>query len=434
MSTALVFVLASPGLGQRTFWYDEVSSVLTARSTLSEIAQSIPATQASMSVYHFILHFWLGIGETEGRVRLLSMVAGAAAVPPIYLVARRVGGVPAGALAALAYAASPFVIYYAREARGYTLAMFTSACLTWLLLRALENPTTRRWIAYGVVASVGLYVHFFIGFVVLAHLIAVAASRRLPPARHLLAAGVPMAIAGAPLVPIVLLHGNVLGWIGATTIDGIGSTVSTLAGGWPLLLLSIPLVTYAVIAHPGSLLVRIALASLLVPIAVVIGLSLLKPILLARYLAVVVPALAVLVGIGVSAVRPRAARLVGVVSIAAFVVVGLVPVYARGNVDWRSATYWMAAELQAGDRVVYEKPITGREVTYYFGRNGVSRPPQPIPLQQAEDEPSSRVWIVLSGLGHADREQIKRDLEREYFPLEVRYLGYGVEVGIYAPR
>ena len=53
-----------------------------------------------MATYHLLLHFWLIVGESEARVRLLSVLFGVASVVPVYFIARRLGGWLAAALAA----------------------------------------------------------------------------------------------------------------------------------------------------------------------------------------------------------------------------------------------------------------------------------------------------------------------------------------------
>ena len=63
------------------------------------------------------------MGETEARIRLLSVMFGVASVVPVYFIARRLAGWTLGALAAGIYALIPYIIHYSQEARGYSLAM-----------------------------------------------------------------------------------------------------------------------------------------------------------------------------------------------------------------------------------------------------------------------------------------------------------------------
>ena len=118
-----------------------------------------------MATYYLLLHFWLAVGETEARIRLLSVLFGVASVVPVYFIARRLGGWLAAALAAGIFALIPYVIHYSQEARGYSLAMLIGGALTWLLLIGVERGRQAwwPWLAYGLIAALGLYVHFFVG-------------------------------------------------------------------------------------------------------------------------------------------------------------------------------------------------------------------------------------------------------------------------------
>src|SRR5207249_4899465 len=152
--------------------------------------------EANWTVYYLLLHFWLKGGLDEAWIRLFSVLFGVATIVPIYVIGRRLGGQLAGVLAVFVFAATPFVIRYDQEARGYSMTMFVAATLTWLLLLAMDRPSTLRWAAYGLVAAVGLYVHFFVAFVVVAHLLFLVATRSWPSGWAVAAAGIPILIAG----------------------------------------------------------------------------------------------------------------------------------------------------------------------------------------------------------------------------------------------
>ena len=70
-------ILGLRDIGVPSLWRDEVSSVLFARGSLGELLTIVGRDReavglANMATYYLILHFWLIVGETEARVRLLS--------------------------------------------------------------------------------------------------------------------------------------------------------------------------------------------------------------------------------------------------------------------------------------------------------------------------------------------------------------------------
>ena len=131
-------------LGGLCLWRDEVASVVFAKGSLGDLLTVIGRDRdavglANMATYYLLLHFWLLVGETEARIRLLSVLFGVASVVPVYFIARRLGGWLAAAVAAGIFALIPYVIHYSQEARGYSLAMLIGGALTWLVLIGVER-------------------------------------------------------------------------------------------------------------------------------------------------------------------------------------------------------------------------------------------------------------------------------------------------------
>ena len=60
-----------------------------------------------MALYYVLLHGWLGLGEGEAAVRLLSVLCAAATIPVVYLLALQLFDGATAALAALLTALNP---------------------------------------------------------------------------------------------------------------------------------------------------------------------------------------------------------------------------------------------------------------------------------------------------------------------------------------
>ena len=80
-------------LGHLSFWSDEILSI-----TRSQAGWSF---QLHMLTYESILRLWMGLGESEAVVRMLSVLFGVAAVPAMYALGARLFGVRAGIIASL---------------------------------------------------------------------------------------------------------------------------------------------------------------------------------------------------------------------------------------------------------------------------------------------------------------------------------------------
>ena len=233
---SLIGLLSVYQLGAKSFWRDEVSSVVFASGSVPDLLTIIGRDREkvglpNMATYYLVLHFWLAFGETEARIRFLSVLAGVATVIPVFFLARRLGGPIAATSAALLFAVSPFVILWSREARGYSLAMLATMILTWILVVAVERRSLLLSVLYGVIAALAVYVHFFMVFVLVAHVARVLLPRPRAPLRQIASAALPIIVALAPLPFVYAEHGGQHDWIPAFNLKRVFDTLTTLAGG-----------------------------------------------------------------------------------------------------------------------------------------------------------------------------------------------------------
>src|SRR5664279_1846616 len=68
-------------LGAKSFWLDEIASVVIARMPGNSFWWWLWHDEGNMALYYVMLRPWLGIHLGEATVRLLSVVPGIASVP-----------------------------------------------------------------------------------------------------------------------------------------------------------------------------------------------------------------------------------------------------------------------------------------------------------------------------------------------------------------
>lgn len=134
------FCLYTYRLGAVSIWRDEALSIGRARSTISQIFQNQNIIDGWVSVdlhppfYFLLLHVWRPlVGESEFAYRYPSVLAMLLALVLIYKLSGRVWGHDAAVFTLLLAAVSPFLFWYAQEARMYALLVFESALLLWFL-------------------------------------------------------------------------------------------------------------------------------------------------------------------------------------------------------------------------------------------------------------------------------------------------------------
>lgn len=132
-------------LSVKGMWLDETFSVWMASHSVEEMLEWMVKIDQHPPLYYLLLHYWMdNRGNTPYDVRLLSVLFGAGTIPIVYLIGKRLSGVMMGLAAAALLALSPFHIYFAQEARMYTLLTFNAAAAIYALVRLLTDPRSVR--------------------------------------------------------------------------------------------------------------------------------------------------------------------------------------------------------------------------------------------------------------------------------------------------
>ncbi|TMC48068.1 MAG: hypothetical protein E6J14_13270 [Chloroflexi bacterium] len=382
-ATALALVLGFVRIGSQSMWLDETLSVRTARLPLPDFFNALHGFDSNMAGYYVLLRGWLVFGDSETAVRALSAILGAAVVPLLYLLGRQLCGRRAGVVAGLLWAVNPFALRYAQETRAYSLLALMSCLATLLFLHALHRGTVRSWLLYGVVAGLATYAHFFALFVVLTHLAyLLAVHRPLPPPRAVLTGFGAMALLIVPRVPGAIRGGafKAIAWIPVPYLTAPGGLIAEFFGGSvALALVALGLAAYGL--WPRMTQVRatrsirqmglVELWALLPPIVVFI-VSQAKPLWVARYLIVILPAVLLLVAAGLARL-PRRGLFYGATGL---LVAGsglMVALWYAGSAypkdDWRSVTATVLSASQPSDAIVFDASHYRTPFNYYLDRD-----------------------------------------------------------------
>ncbi len=111
----------------------------------------------------------------EAALRTPAFLAGLGSIAVVALLAVGLGHPGAGVAAAWLLALHPWHLRYLSEARGYTLALLLLSLCPWLLVRCLHCGTWGRWAAYGAAQFLLLWTYpSTLWFVALLNLTAVA--------------------------------------------------------------------------------------------------------------------------------------------------------------------------------------------------------------------------------------------------------------------
>ncbi len=141
---------------------DEAQSIWQTSHSLRETL-AIVAEDVHVPLYHIMLHYWMILfGTSEIAVRSMSLLFSVATIPIFYLLSREI--LPRGwsLVATTLIALSPFMLWYANEARMYTLLTFFAVLSQYFFIRILQGK--QGWGGYALTAIIGVYTHYFFFF------------------------------------------------------------------------------------------------------------------------------------------------------------------------------------------------------------------------------------------------------------------------------
>ena len=324
-----------------------------------------------MALYYLLLRFWLLFGSSEGYIRGLSVLFSVATIPLLYALGSRLFGSVAGLLGAWLLAINAYHIRYAQEARGYALVVFFSVLAGWLLVRNLQEPVSARWGAYAAAGALAVYSHLFGALVLVAHGASLAFLPRADlPWRELKRSARWIIYMTVPLILVIIVVGDAsMRWIQPPDLRTVVQFFVSIAGNGGYLLL---LMVSIAVGAAGYALVRnrprgtatasrwtylFAFAWLIVPVLLVLAVSVVRPIFLARYLNPCLPALMLIVAAGTLKLRKPVTVWILVAVISTLSLAGTVSYYRRDfdldRDDWRAAASYVIEHATAGDGIFF---------------------------------------------------------------------------------
>ena len=201
-------VLRFATMDVQSFGHDEaVTAGRVLMPGLADTLAIVDESERAPHLYYLVAWLWsrpFGVGEVG--LRSLSALLGTATIPFAYLAARTLVSRRAAGLTAWLVAVSPFLIFYAQEARAYALVAFFGTVALWFFARALREPRVRDLAGWALVSCLALSTHYFAVFPFLAEA-AILLWRAGNPVRVALFASLPI-VAGAVLLPLALDQGG----------------------------------------------------------------------------------------------------------------------------------------------------------------------------------------------------------------------------------
>jgi mannosyltransferase len=414
----LGLILRVHGLSEKSFWLDEIWSFTVARMPGGFVFWSMQHQDPNASLYYLILHYWMHIGQSEFAIRLFSALAGAATIPFVYALGKRLFSGRLGLIACVLFAANLYAVEYSQEARGYSLVVLLVTLSSLFFVRAIQKPTAGNWLWYVAFSSLAIYVHVFAVLAVAAQFVSIMLlpnkeigwRRILPAFSAVTALSLPLAFLmyermRSPFVDF--------GWLPRPTLRRVydlfyalsgnasyyGMDPGKAPGGKFLLVIFFVAAAVGAVALVKTMFARgrsiqtwrlgFLLSWLLVPIALTLAVSLLGPsMFINRYLLICVPALVLIVAAGVDQIERTKWVILLVAAMVTIQALGYRQYfqYRSDYREWRAATDYLLTMGRPGDAIVFSV-AHGRLLFDYYDQQ----------YHPAEVSPFSIVYPDLKG-------------------------------------
>lgn len=251
LAFAIFFIFTH--LGKTAFWLDEAAAANTISHSFRNLA-SVAINDNDSLLYIFSLKIWaLIFGFSEVTLRSFSAFWGLAVIALLYWIGfsifnDRRRGLLASALGSVNY----FLIWYARQNRPNTMAVFAGILSYFFLVRLLKKASPSNYIGFVISATAGMYIHPWFPLIFLAEVLIVFYLRR--KADHF--RGVVMVMIGVAILslPALLIsfHARALGaskWISPPQLSFLPQAFNYLVYGsgfifWPALAISIFIILF----------------------------------------------------------------------------------------------------------------------------------------------------------------------------------------------
>ena len=325
------FLVAAAWAGTPSAWYDEAATRSAVARPADELVDLLGNIDAVHGLYYFAATGWADFtGDSITALRILSAVGLGATASLTVCLARRLATPATAWGAGLSVVLLPGISWAGVEARSYAWSAALAVLSSLALVAARQHGGAGRWVGYAVALTVSNWWFLFSATMVLVHATALAVvDRRLP--RAWLGAA---AISSAATVPLLVIAYGQRGQVGHIDLSTGEVAVRVLGGqvftgpafrshgdllwygaGATLAVLVTAVVVSGTVrpdraGRRDPLLLPLAWAWATLPTLAVVGAHLVgADIYQVRYLTFTVPAVALLVGFGLTTYRRARALL-----------------------------------------------------------------------------------------------------------------------------
>lgn len=450
---------------------DEAQSLFQTNRDVSGLLRQV-AQDVHVPLYHLLLYFWLKLfGNDIVVARSLSLLFFVLTIPLTYLLGRYVFDRRVGIFAALLVTMTPFMNWYASEARMYAMLAFLTVLHQLFFMKVFKEGKALHWWGYALTAVLGMYTHYFFAFVLLTEAVFYLFQRKSFPAksfRKFLAVAALVVVSVLPWLNYVYSLGtasNTQPHLATPSSGDLFNTYAQFLFGfqidyfntiivslWPVVVLLAFFALQKNRTVPAGAIYLVMAAVLPVLAAFILSITL-RPFYLSRYLIVAIPVLFIFISWIISDYPRRLSAvikgaLVGLM--AAMLVIQITSPNTPVKENYGEAVAYLNGKTTSQDVIIAAAPFTIYPIEYYYeGGAKVTTQPQWDRFSQGaipafnkdtlDEETDSltgsyqRAWLVLS-FDQGYNEDLKDYYDNHYQRLEKKEFSPNLTVYSYKLR
>lgn len=414
-----IFILLSTAfraykLDYKSMWFDEIWTLGYARNSVSDIPSLLVRDDAP-PLYHFVLHYWMMLGEGSRNLRFLSVLFGVLMVYATYLLGEKLFGYKVGLLSAYMASFSLILVRESQTVRPYTVYGFFTLMSLYFYYRILAEGKNRRLVSgYVLCTAAAIYTHYF-GLIVLATewaYLTIYYRSDKKWLRQYFALFLSVILIYSPWIIFFIKYSGPLwhdknvrfysssSWfesrfVNLLSVIGLVSNTKYLAPVFVLLIAYAVSKSYGERKREYDLLFLAGLLSI-IPLAFIRTFH-------TKFVIYLAPAYYILASKGVASIKNKKLTAVAVFLITAGSLTVLSREYVSQTADWRSVAEYVESNAREGDIVIVEPSTEKVSFEYYFKPEKL----QVLSLTESDgtpgktmgalsDYPHDRAWIVYT--------------------------------------
>ena len=151
-------------------WYDESCSLMASSGSISYTIQRSIEYEWQPPVYYVLLNLWRKLDNSYFFARLLSIIFSSASIFINYKFIKKYLKISRPGFVTFLIAINPFLVYYALEIRLYTMIIFLSGLLIFLMyeIYLFDNKSKAYRVLFILLSVISLHIQYYMGYMLVA--------------------------------------------------------------------------------------------------------------------------------------------------------------------------------------------------------------------------------------------------------------------------